>query len=1001
MSHSSRKYLITRGTAAIAVSLLTLLSGVTAQAADNPLTPTPTHRKLPAGRYIVTLADAPTATYQGGVGGISRTAPAAGAKLDPHSANATRYRDFLHHRQDDAAASVGAKVRRRYNTVTNGFAADLTALQAARLSAQPGVLKVSPDARYEVADDSRATDFLGLSGRHGVWSALGGTAKAGRGVVVGDIDTGIWPESDSFAGSPLGGAPPTARDPYRPYLKGDVITMRKANGGTFTGSCQTGEEFGAGSCNTKLVGARYFADGWLAVVRPEERADYLSPRDIAGHGTHTASTAVGNANVHAVADGHDLGTVSGVAPGAVVAAYKALWTGKDGNSIGTTDDIVAAIDQAATDGVDVINFSAGNALETGINTPVQEAFRAAAAAGIFVSAAAGNTGPDTATLDNVSPWVTTVAASTLAPVEATVKLGDGQTFVGSSRTVTAPLGPDPLVRAEDVRGADADMSSARLCKTDTLDPAKTAGTIVMCDRGVNSRVSKSQEVERAGGAGMVLVNTTDLDTDADLHMVPTVHLNAPDATAVRVYAAKAGATATLLPGGSSGISYPQVAPFSSRGPSEQNKGALIKPDVTAPGVAVLAAVAPPGNFGRDFDFMSGTSMAAPQISGLAALYFGAHPTWSPMAVKSALMTTAVDTRTATGATVTDPFAQGSGEVDPAAMLDPGLVYDSSNTDWLAYEAGLGVGGEGVPPVDPSDLNYPSIATPQLVGSKTVTRTLTATRAGVYQASAQVPGIDVEVKPSTVRFTHAGQTAKVKITLTLTTGRSDHLVTGSLTWNSPGHSSVRSPIAVTPYPVLAPERVVGSGPEGSVSYQVTPGTGKLTLAGYGPVVGQKVKGEISATGEGLQMFAFTVPEGGRAGEFFLTTNTPEAQLILEIVTDPSTGQPSQVVGNFGELGHQVRVSVPDLPPGRYLALVVDIGDPPGTSSTGFALQSNVVGVGASFATSGTFSVSPQQPVTRPGVPLTVTGTWSGLGTDDPATAYVAYPNGAGTLVSIGG
>jgi len=997
VSSTLRRKTLAWGAAALAVSLAAVCTGTPAQAAGDPLTPVPVPvtGHLPSGRYIVTLADAPVALYQGGVDGLAATAPSPGGKVDASSTAAHRYRDYLLGRQNRIAASVGAKVRQRYSVVTNGFTANLTAVQVARLSRQPGVLNVSPDRWNKVTDDSRSTDLMGLSGPHGVWSSLGGTAKSGKGVVVGVIDTGIWPESASFAAPALGTAPPTAKDPYRPYRKGDVIKMKKADGSTFTGTCQSGEEFTAAVCNTKLVGARYFGDAYLAAVPPEERDDYVSPRDGEGHGTHTASTAAGNANVQVTVEGRDFGKISGVAPGAAVASYKALWKDKGG----ADSDIVAAINQAVADGVDVINYSAGALLETTLDAPVQQAFRAAAQAGVFVSTAAGNNGPTRGWLDNTAPWTTTVAASTMATPEATVKLGDGRTFVGASVTVNAELGPKAMVLSSAVKTASATATTANLCQDGTLDPAKTAGKVVVCDRGVTTRVSKSAEVARAGGVGMVLVNLGDQETDGDIHKVPTVHLNATAAATVRAYAATPDATVSLEPGGSTGTPYPQIAPFSSRGPSDSNKGALIKPDLAAPGVAVLAAVAPAGNLGHDFDFMSGTSMAAPQVSGLAALYFGVHPTWSPMAVKSALMTTAVDTKTASGGTNTDVYAQGSGEVDPAAMLNPGLVYDSSNRDWLAYEEGLGIDtGTGVAPVAPSDLNYPSLSVDQLLGSRTLTRTLTAARPGVYRASVKLPGFRGEVKPWTLRFTRAGQTAKVSITLTRTTAPSEVPVTGSLTWSGSGRVSVRSPIVVTPQGQLAPDQVQGNGSEGSVSYSVTPGTEKLTLTAHAPVVGTPVRGEVSAATGGVQEYTLTVPEGSKASEIFATTESEDAGVALYVLGPTAGGGPVDLLASDPGSGHERHVALTNLQPGQYTIIVLSGLYRPGTTSTPFTLQTNLVGPDS--PATGTFSVSPNEPATTPLKPISVTGRWAGV-TKTPATAYVEYPDGTGTVVSIGG
>ncbi|WP_405770386.1 S8 family serine peptidase [Actinacidiphila glaucinigra] len=985
--------------AATAVALA-LSSAVPSQAAPaaGPK-PVPVAGHLVAGRYIVTLAERPIAAYRGGVDGIPGTAPAPGAKVDLADADAVRYRAHLTDAQRAAAASVGARIKRGYSVVTNGFTADLSATQVAELSKAPGVLSVAPDTLNKVSDDRNSQDFLGLTGRHGLWSALGGTKEAGRGVVVGDIDTGIWPESRSFAAAPLGTSRPTSKDPYRPYRKGDKVVMRKADGGTFTGTCQAGEEFTAGACNSKVISARWFGDAWLAQVPAERRADYVSARDGEGHGTHTASTAAGNSGVDVTVDGRHLGEVSGVAPAAAIAVYKAFWTGKAaGDSGGMTSDIVAAVDQAVADGVDVLNYSAGSIIETAPDSPVQAAFRTAAAAGVFVATAAGNSGPEVSSADNVAPWTTTVAASTLAPYEATVRLGNGDTYVGGSTTVDAPLGPKPLVQAEKVKNAAASAGDAALCQDGTLDPAKVAGAIVVCNRGVNPRVDKSHEVRRAGGVGMVLVNVSDLDTDGDLHAVPTVHLNTPGATDVRAYAATAGAEVSLLPGGTTGQPYPQIAPFSSRGPSTVNNGDLLKPDIAAPGVGILAAVAPASNFGHDYDFMTGTSMATPHIAGLAALYLAEHPSWSPMAVKSAMMTTAVDTKTATGAKNTDLFAQGAGEVRPAGMFEPGLVYDSTEKDWLGYLEGLGVDtGSGVKAVDPSDLNYPSIAIGRMVGSQTVTRTVTAVTPGTYRASISVPGVKATVHPSVLHFSRAGQKARFTVSFELTTGRSGETVTGDLTWRH-GRTGVRSPVVLTPWSLIAPDQVSGTAGSGSVSFEVTPGTTSLALTPRGPVAGTPVRNAVS-TDKPEQDFTFTVPEGTQAGQFFVTPDNPEARLSLLLAYDPGDGQDPYIVGDLALDQTRPVVSLPSMKAGKYLAIVMTLGSQPELTDFPFSFQTNLIGPD-STPTQGTFTVTPRNPATKPGVPLTLTASWSGVPSDRPATAYIGYPNAAGTLVTIG-
>ena len=766
------------------------------------------------GRYIVTLAKAPVGSYSGGVVGIAPTRPQAGEPVQLDSPAAHRYRQVLAHDQVSVARAVGVTPTRRYTAALNGFAADLTASQAGELAQTPGVLAVSRDTLHTLADDRSAPDFMGLTGTGGVWSRLGGVRGAGRGVVIGVIDTGIWPEAHSFTGRQLlTGATPT--DPYRAYrsdggagVAAGTIVQLKADGHTFTGACQSTPRFTAAMCTTKIVGARYFGDTFLAATAASQLSpdETVSPRDGDGHGTHTAAIAAGNYATAASIAGVGSGSISGVAPAASIASYKALWSCESPCvSGGYSSDIVAAIDQAVTDGVDVINYSSDTSTgsESRVTDPIQLAFLGAAEAGIFVAASAGNNGPTPSTLDNTAPWVTTVAASTMAPLAATVVLGNGTSYAGASATVQRAVGPVALVAGESVPAQGQSPDDSALCGPDSLDPSQVAGKIVECDRGVYERTVKSEEVRRAGGVGMVLANLFQQNTGPDAHPVPTVHLDAPAGPEVKAYAATPGATATLVPGNTTGTvaPYPQIAPFSSRGPSTATAGDLLKPDLAAPGVDVLSAVAPIGRFaGRGFAYLSGTSMAAPQVAGLAGLIHGRFPGWSPMAVKSALMTTAGDTRTADGAAFTDPFAQGAGQVAPRRMFSPGLVYDAGTPDWLGFLEGIGDDtGTGTAPVPAADLNAPSVALGALVGSASVHRRVTAVTPGHYLATAAVPGFSVSVSPSALDFDAPGQTADFTITLTRTTAPFGTYATGFLTWTGPG-MAVRSPVAVRPLAV---------------------------------------------------------------------------------------------------------------------------------------------------------------------------------------------------------
>lgn len=987
--HQNTRY----GAAIVAAALAITVSSVPAAAQPTPLASPdlPSSAFSGSDTYIVTLADKPLATYAGGVPGIAATKPGKGKKLDVDSANAQRYRNHLKDKHTKVARSVGAKAVKDFYVASNSFAAELTMAQAVRLRATEGVFSVEADKLYKPTNDRNSVDFLGLSGSTGLWSKLGGTPNAGKGVVVGVIDTGIWPESASFTAPAIGTARPTADDPYRPYRIGTHTVMQKADGTQFVGTCQAGEEFTENLCNEKIISARYFGEGWSKSVPPEQRKDYLSPRDAQGHGTHTASTAAGNTDVPVTERGIDFGKISGVAPGAAIAVYKALWQGTTDETTGGNGlDILAAIDQAVADNVDVINYSVGSTMESNPFDFNQMAFLNAAAAGIFVAASAGNSGPKPSSLDNTSPWVTTVGASTVASYPGSVQLGNGTVLNGISSTVPAAFGPKPLISSRAAKAAGATDQAADYCFADSLDPAKVAGKVVLCLRGINMRPEKSAEVARAGGVGMVLGNPADSSVDADLHNVPTVHINWPDTQTVQEYAATADAQVTLLPTGPDAV-YPQVAPFSSRGPSTRNR-ALLKPDIAAPGVSILAAVAPPGNDGKNFDFYSGTSMAAPHVAGLAALVLGKNPLWSPAQIRSAMMTTAYPTLGANGEPSADVFAHGAGHVDPARMLNPGLFYDTTEREWLGYVQGVvpWFMDEHVPAIQGSDLNQPAILG-DVVGTRTFTRKVTAVTPGTYRAKVDLPGYKVTVNPPTLSFKRAGETRLFDVTVTLDTAITGQTSAGSLTWTGAG-TSARSPIVVTPQSVSAPTAVEGTGATGSLSFEVTPAVKKFPIKTYPFVAGPLERSAVRSDEDGKEL-PFTVPAGAKALELTVRADDPQAMLALIVARKTAIGW--QLVYLPNTLGSEQRATIPSPVAGEYAATVISLITLPGTTETAFTMQTNMVTEKGGV---GTLSVSPSNPKVTPGTPLTLTANWSGV-PDGRHTGYIEYPNGIGTVVSI--
>ena len=797
--------------------------------------------------YLVQLVQAPAVTYAGGIAGHPATKPAKGQKIDKGSSKVRGYTAYLDAEHSDALAEVSdAEKLYDYNLAFNGFEAKLTDAQAKALEKVPGVLSVEQDVIYE-ADTATTPHYLGLDSPQGIWQQLGGvTGKSGAGenIIIGDIDSGITPESLSFTDRKI------KPNKLGKVQYGELDVGPPPEG--WAGACVTGEEWVAADCNNKLVGARYFNAGFGgdAGINANRPWEFNSPRDYNGHGTHTASTAGGNHGVPATGAAAVFGNVSGMAPRARIAAYKALWSTQDSSTAsGSGIDLLAAIDAAVGDGVDVINYSISGT-STNFLEGAEIAFLNAADAGVFVSASAGNDGPGASTVAHPSPWITTVAAETHDRVGKGSAVIDGVTYQGASAGTGSASG-------ELVTFGTAG-SPQRLCQLNTL-PASAAGKVVLCERGVNARIEKSFEVQRVGGIGMVLVNPTVNSLNADLHFAPTVHLQ-NDAYAAVVAAATAGGKTASVSGE---ILFNQPAPFmaafSSRGPLLAGAGDLLKPDIGAPGVDVLAAVAPPGNRGREFDLFSGTSMSAPHITGIAALMKQAHPDWSPMAIKSALMTTATDPVEAfTDGSTADPaaqraFADGAGHVQATSALDPGLVFDSDANDWLAFLCGATA---GVNPAvctqlknagysfDRSDMNVPSIAIGDLAGVQTVKRRVTNVdnRTAAYTVAASLTGVNIAVSPASFSIA-PGQTKTIEVSFTRTTAPIGKYVGGAMTLAGGGHS-VRIPLVARPVPFGTATEVSSNG--SPVSWQAR--------VGYNGPLNATVGGLLPAT-----QTAFTVAQ----------------------------------------------------------------------------------------------------------------------------------------------
>lgn len=696
-----------------------------------------------------------------------------------------------------------------YTNAAHGYATRLTEDEAESLSGQPGILSVLPESRYEL-HTTRTPSFLGLDKSPDTFPE---SDSAGD-VVIGVLDTGVWPESKSYDDTGMGPVPTTWR-----------------------GACEVGTKFRTSNCNRKLIGARFFSKGYEAALGPiDESRESKSPRDDDGHGTHTSSTAAGSPVEGASLFGYAPGTARGMASRARVAAYKVCWVGGCFSS-----DILAAIDKAIEDNVNVLSLSLGGGMSDYYRDNVAIGAFAAMERGIVVSCSAGNAGPSSFSLSNVAPWITTVGAGTLdRDFPAFVGLGNGKNYSGVSlfRGDSLPHGLLPIVFA----GNASNMTNGNLCMSGSLIPEKVKGKIVLCERGVSPRVQKGAVVKAAGGLGMILANTEANGEElvADAHLLPATAVGQKNGDIIKSYIfSDPKPVATILFEGTKVNVEPSpvVAAFSSRGPNGITPE-ILKPDMIAPGVNILAgwsgAVGPTGMASDtrrvEFNIISGTSMSCPHVSGLAGLLKAAHPEWSAAAIKSALMTTAYVTYkngqrlqdVATGKPST-PLDHGAGHVDPVSALNPGLVYDLTVDDYLGFLCALKYSPSQLKMVarrnstcDESkkyslaDFNYPSFSVPfqttltadagsgarrKPVALK-YTRTLTNVGPpGTYKVTitSQAPEVKISVEPESLSFAKVNEKKSYTVTFSAGSMPTSTNRFARIEW-SDGKHVVSSPIA---------------------------------------------------------------------------------------------------------------------------------------------------------------------------------------------------------------
>ncbi len=933
--------------------------------------------------YIVQMAAKPAASYQGGLAGLAKTAAAPGKRYDAHTSEAQQYTQRLVSQHDTLLASVGATSNKLYSYVhaMNGFAARLTAKQAAQLSKSKSVLHVWPD-QIQHLDTNNTPRFLGLTNTEsGLW---GFHDLKGRKVIIGMIDTGAVQEHPSFDGT--GYLDPPA---------------------SWAGVCQSGEGWSNSDCNNKLIGARWFLSGFTADSDLVD-GEFLSARDSDGHGTHTATTAAGN-RVQSSLNGKPLAFVSGMAPRARLAIYKACWQAPGAPQAGCAfSDTAAATDAAVADGVDIINFSIGSSFGF---TDVQDiAFLGAADAGVFVSQAAGNEGPGVSTTAAGEPWVTTVAASTHS----------GESYALGMR-VNAPVG-----LAGDYPALEGAITKSLVDSGRILDNVKAANPIRACaaiapingialiQRGSCTFTKKITNAFNAGASAVIVFTQpsnpkTIMGGDAtpETLSIPGVMVDNEIGVALLTRINNSVAVNAKLSAQNfvrETMTGDIMAGFSSRGPYP-NVPDWIKPDVAAPGVQVLAGATPEpndGSTGDFFQYLSGTSMATPHVSGIAALLLEAHPDWTPAIVKSALMTTASrKTLKEDGVTKADPFDHGSGRIMPNRAIDPGLAYDAGLLDYLAGACGtdtpltspddcdtlVGLGFS----TDPSDINLPSIGIDGVIGSQTVHRTVTnvSDAAGTYTATVvHPPGFRVTVDPESLTVA-AGATASFDVTVRNLNAPVGEWRFGSLTWGDGVHE-VRSPIAVNAQTVEAPTEITGTGADGEQAFDVGLGfNGTYTPGAHGLV--EPFLTEFSVTDDPNDAFGFDfgddeplvylleAPEGATALQFklddaYMDHSGNDLDLYVFYCPDFACTQVgSSLTATANET---VRIPSPLNDP--------DIDDPYAVFVHGFSTVGGAVANGVFFdwtveGATGNLTVDPASVDASNGDTATVTATWTGLAT----------------------
>ncbi|MED6114896.1 hypothetical protein PIB30_084987 [Stylosanthes scabra] len=664
----------------------------------------------------------------------------------------------------DGSSNPANSLVRSYKRSFNGFAAMLTNEQAAKLAEMEEVVSVFPSMTFQT-QTTRSWDFLGFP------KAVKRQPKSiESNLVVGVIDTGIWPESESFNDKDFTGPIPKK----------------------WKGTCAGGKNF---TCNKKLIGARFYVDD--------------SARDGLGHGSHTASTAAGNYVDNVGFFGIAQGTARGAVPSARIAAYKIC------NAQGCAGaSILAAYDDAIADGVDIISISVGYkfAVRLEIDPNAIGSFHAMAK-GILVSQSAGNSGALPSSVASIAPWLISVAANTIdRRIVDKVVLGNGKVFIGNTINPFESNRRKIPIALSNGNSGDCPKEYADRCLC--LDKKLVNGKIVLCDQ-------YSDDVLKVSGAAGGVVNV-DTGNVGYVSLLPFAPLLPQDYELIKSYrnSTKDPRAEILKSESARDRNAPKVAIFSGRGPNYLIPE-ILKPDISAPGVDILAAYSPistptqdPDNDNRSvsYSILSGTSMSCPHVSGIATYVKSFHPDWSPAAIKSAILTTATPMVRSSVYDVGE-YEYGSGQANPVQALNPGLVYDITKGDYVQMLCNLGynntiiklISGEVNPCNGAADrslvrnLNYPTFAArilPNVTFSISFGRTVT--NVGLANSSYKVtitpnPEVKITVTPTVLSFKALNEKKSFVVDVSGKVPRKS-VVISSIVW-SDGIHNIRSPIVI--------------------------------------------------------------------------------------------------------------------------------------------------------------------------------------------------------------